>query len=475
MAKNSCVYFPKGRFKQELFTKLKADFGYNIAANVFNRVTHPSFTEAYKDSLILNEGVPTYESVMDNDAVINFIGKDNVLQALNAKQPHLEDSLENVEHLVNEAYKYNNDSNNRRYIAYVDHDDNNKLTLVIAPRSSGNIDIAENQFKIQKLNEKIASFLSPIGITMGILSDEETAVGRVGKTDFSRALDTANGLANMMAIANNLEGFKAMSEEFSHFLIGVYRKDPLVSRSIEVLKNKDVAREILGEQYDNVSNYYGGNKDLIAEEALGHMLRATLLKDKSSADNNQSTNRFKNLFKRAIDYIVGLFRGYNPSYIHSAINYVNSNMGELVKDLTEGKKTITKTDVAAAQRMATFNALSEKADVQIDVLKGIEQRAYKKALLQQNFEDETGKTVDYEKRATKMATNVHKVLKQNFAEEETIAAIASYLGLATKDLKKLYSDLLNIENLSTNDRFILLRNVLTNLQCYQPTIKELKA
>lgn len=469
MAK-SCVYLPGHPKRQKLFLKLKSEFGHNPAAFIYNKVTSDEFIDKYKDTLILDEGIPTYESVMQNDAVVTFIGEDNILKAANKKQPHLDDTVENVSILIEQANYYNTQPENSNHVAYVDYDSDKKLTIVIVPRTSENVSIAENQYKIQSLNEFIAETLAPIGITISSLSSYETSVGRVGLTDFNKAVDAANGLASMIYIANNMEGAKALSEEFAHFIVGVYRDDALVRRSLTALSNEDAVREILGEEYDKVYEFYDGNTSMIAEEALGHVLKATLLDENSSANLEYSNNRFKNLFRRAINYIVNLFKGYNPTSIQDSINYVQSNMSQLAKDIINQDKKITKKAIKKSQREAKFNALSEKAEAQIKVLKGIEERAYKNIFLQQDL------TVkgQYKKRASVLASNIHKMFKENFKEEETVAAIASYLSLAHHNIDRMFQDLEHIEDLSVEDRFILLRNVLYTLQSYAPTIKELK-
>ena len=469
MAK-SCVYTPKTKAGQKLLGNLKKDFQHGTAAYIYNRVVSPEFINKYKDSLILDEGIPTYESVMANPAVINYIGKDNMLTVQNNKQPHLPNTIENVSQLIEEANNFNN--NNDKYVAYVDYDSDNNLTLKIDFKNEASTNIAENQRKIQKLNERISEILTPIGITIGTLSNWETSVGRVGVTNFNKAVEAANGLASMMAIANNMEGHGAISEEFAHFLIGVFKDNSLVQRSLNALNNEEIAREILGDQYNKVSEYYNGDSKMIAEEALGHILRDTLLEVASNANLYISNNKFKNLFKRAIDYIIRLFKPYNPVSINEAILYVNSDMSNFAQKILKGQTAITKKDIEASKRVAIFNALSEKAEAQIQVLKKIEERAYKNIFLQQDLEGK--KQVRYKKRSSIFASSIHNIFNSNFKEEESMAAIASYLELSNLDLNKMYEELNNIENLSPENRFTLLRNVQYTLQAYAPTIKDLK-
>ena len=465
MAK-SCVLIPEGEAKQDLFFKLKDKFGREKAAFIYNRVITDTFINNYKDSLTLNEGIPTYESVISNPLVIDYLGED-LTRFLNTGWPHYEDKVENIPILLSRCKEFNSKDENKNFIAFVDYDADNKLTVKVEPRTEETIEIIDAQNRIYSLNKRISDALKDAGITMSFLSNIEVAAGRVGNTNFEHAVDVASNFANLIRIANNLEGYKALSEEFSHLIIGAYKGNLLVKRSLEALKNEQIARQILGNQYDTVSEFYDNDINLIAEEALGHILRNSLLEN-----NSFSRNPFKNLFNRAITYIKSLFKGYNPSYIEDSIQYVRSNMSTLASDILNKNIRLTPEKIIESERKAEFNALSEKAEVQLDVLKKIKERAYKNILLQQQFED----TEDYndKKRAAKLTKKLDKIINKNSEEEETIAAIYEYLDVAIKDLKTYEDELDNIEELSTQDKFILLRNIQNTLLAYELGIKELE-
>lgn len=467
----SCIYLPETEQEQQLFFELKKNFGHDKAALIYNKVTGEQFIETYRDSLVLQGNTPTYKSVITNPSVVEFLGEEAILKSINNNQPHLEDTVSNTAILINQAHDYNINPENEGYVAYVDYDENQNLTIKIERRTDENLENATNQYKVQKLNESIAGLLSPIGISIGHLSQEETVVGRVGVTDFNKAVDTANGLATMMAIANNMEGHGALSEEFSHFLIGVYRNETLVNRSINALKDQNTAMKILGDSYEAVYEYYDGDETMIAEEALGQVLRDTLLDNPTSANINTNPMPYKSLLQRCIDYILKFFKKYHPATIDERIAYVQTNMTQLAKEVMQQEKKITKKDIARAQREARFNALSEKMDAQVVALKRIEERDYKDIFLQQELQ---GKGPDYKKRASVFATNVNKQLNDKIKQGETLAAISNYITLATFDLRKYYNELSGIEDFDMRDRFTVLRNTHYRLQGMMQNIKELK-
>lgn len=463
---NSCVFMPKNPKRAALFKELKSNFGYDTASKVYNRVVGDEFINAYKDSLTLSEGVPTYASVMSIPVVQKFVGDAKMLKALNSKQLHLPDTLDNTAFLVNKAREFNTDAQHKSYVAIVDYDDNGDLTLKVEKRDKDNVAIADNQYKIQKLNEKVAEILTPMGINMAVLSREEVAAGRVGLTDFNHAADIASGFEGLIRVANNLEGNMAISEEFSHFIIGVYRNNPLVQRSINLLTSEIEARAVLGDEFDDVYNYYDGDMELVAEEAAGHVLKQALL--------NRNNAPSKPLFRRMVDFIVNLFKGVNPGYYADAIDAVTKDMSSIADSILSNKTTITKQDVVKAKRDATFNALSEKEKKQVEVLKGIVERSFKSAALQKNLVERAEKET-IQMKSMKLAESINTTFNANVTKEETMAAIAAYIDQAGGDIDNLLKDLSNIETLSTRDRFIVLSNILWKLKAYAPTIRELKS
>ena len=136
---NSCVFMPKNPKRAALFKELKSNFGYDTASKVYNRVVGDEFINAYKDSLTLSEGVPTYASVMSIPVVQKFIGDAKMLKALNGKQPHLPDTLDNTAFLINKAREFNTDAQYKSYVAIVDYDDNGELTLKVERRDKDNV------------------------------------------------------------------------------------------------------------------------------------------------------------------------------------------------------------------------------------------------------------------------------------------------------------------------------------------------
>jgi hypothetical protein len=51
----------------------------------------------------------------------------------------------------------------------------------------------------------------------------------------------AKGSVSMIRVANNREGFEALSEEYTHLIVELLRDNPLLKRSLEYLsKNPEL-------------------------------------------------------------------------------------------------------------------------------------------------------------------------------------------------------------------------------------------
>ncbi len=458
-----CVYIPsKG---VDTFLQLKKNFGYKTAAVIFNKVLGKDFLDMYKDSLTLDsEGVPTYQSIILNPSVEQYIGAENIMKSLTREQLTLDNTIENTSVLINRAHDFNQGEYSDKYVAIVEEVGDNKISVIVKGKNQETIDNAQYQYGIQKLNERVAEILAPLGVNISELSKEQSALGKVGLTDFNHAYDIANGFTGLIQVANNLEGHTALSEEFAHFVIGVYRNNPLVTRAINLLKNEYYARQVLGSSYDAVYENYNGNMDTIAEEAVGHIFRNELMK----ANNTPK----EPIFKRMVNFIVNLFKGINPGYYRDSINTVSEDLGKFARELLNSKRTITQSEIRKSQRDAQFNALSEKAEAQAKVLKNAVERAYKTAALQENLEDTKPEGTE-KSRFRKIAEDLSSMVNENIRAEETMAAIVKLLEVVQLNINYLHRSLNELGTMDIQDRFITLRNSLFTIQAYAATIDEL--
>lgn len=449
-----CVYKPsKGN---TLFSKLRKQFDYELAKTVFLKAINPQFISDYKDTLSLDaEGVPSFDSLMSNDYMKRFIGDKKMSNILTSKFNPVEDNLENFSMQLELAYQFNNTNDNRKdFVATVEYVGNN-IQVVVSPRTKESENKFNNQYSAFRLNEKLANIFSPLGITIGMLDQAEQKSGRVGVTDFSIVKDMANSFSSMIRVANNMEGAYAVSEEFSHLIIGVLRKDPLISRSIKVLEDHPEAIEaLLGNDYEDVVNFYQGDMSLVAEEAVGHLLQKNLLKGVDNLPN-------KTLFSRMLSYIKNKFKAFKVEDVEKAIIEVDSRMGILAKNVLTGGIKVTKEDIKNSYREVQFNALSDRIERNINILREAAKVETKRYKISKNL------------KKNQAEKEVNAILEYTSEDADTVEGILKYANTALNELRNLELQFQTIDSMPGNSKFGFLRTVKSYIHSYGGFIKSM--
>lgn len=456
MAKNYCTIIPsKGK---DLFLSLKKEYGYNIARQVFLKAIHPKFIADHKKTLVLDkEGVPTRDSLLSTPYIKNFLGDSVAIQAQNKKFPIYTDTQANYNIALEEAKNFNENSPERdRLVAYVDYTDDGKIKTTVTQKNSATVDRFNDQYSSFKLNQRLAEIFSHLGVTVGNLSAAEVSAGRVGVIDFNNAKGMAQDFLSMIRVANNMEGAQAISEEFSHLIIGLFRNEPLVKRTINALaEDEKVLREILGDEYEDTLDFQDGDMLKVAEEVAGQLLRKNLLEEALMPPTKKS------LFRRFINYIKSLFKDYSLTDVQNAITDADASLGELAKSIMSGTKNITQEDLKNSSRNAQFNALSNRIDRNIEILKTAARTEIKR-----------GRIVKGEKSsaAEQMVTNIMGFTN---ADSDTVEGLLNYAKVALGELQSLDIAFSNIGEMSPNNVFSLLRRTRMYLQSYTPFIDSL--
>lgn len=454
MAKNYCTYVPsKGK---DLFRNLKKQFGYDEARSIFLRAINPEFISDYKNTLSLDaEGVPTYDSLMVNTFIREFIGDNRMIEGLNKMYTSVEDTRDSYNNLLESAYQFNTTNpQNDRFIATVENEGQDKIRVKINLKTPETFERFKEQYATQKINERLVSIFQPLGITIGALSQAEVKAGRVGVTDFSVAKDIAYGFSSMIRVANNMEGSMALTEEFSHLIIGTFRKEPIVARAINLLaSNNDALKEILGDKFEDVLNFYEGDLNMVAEEAAGHILQKNLLNDVQNVPS-------PSLFRRMINWIISKFKGYNVSDVQDILDHVNTLTSSLAKDILNGTRSISQADVKASYREVQFNALSDKIDRNINILKEAAKTETKRFKI----------TKSKSKREVSESL-VNTLLEYASEDADVVEGIAYYCKTALTELRNLEAQLQMADNMNSGAKFSLLRATRMYIQSYGSFIK----
>lgn len=458
MAKNYCTYVPsKGK---SLFRELKKQFGYQTARGIFLRAINPEFIRDFKGTLSLDaEGVPTFESLMNNSFMKEFIGSRRIAEGLNKAYSPTEDTRENYGNLLESAYQFNTTNPQRDdFVATVEYVGDGRINVLVQPKTLEAIEKFKEQYSTQKLNDRLASIFQPLGITVGSLSQVEVNAGRVGLTDFSVARDIANGFVSVIKVANNMEGATHLTEEFAHLIVGTFRNEPLVQRAINALLDHDGSiQEILGDDYEDTVNFYNGDMELVAEEAVGHILQKNLSND---AENVKTP--VPSLFKRMIDWIVKKFQGYKVDDVQTAIDNVNTLMSSLAEDILNGTRQITQKDIKASQREAQFNALSDRIDRNIEILRNAAKTETKRY-----------KITKASRKKGAAETLVNTILQYTAEDADTVEGLFHYAKHALGELRNLEAQFQMADSMTPKQKFGFLRSVRMYTQSYGSFIKAL--
>ena len=465
----SCSYIPRNKKGEELegFQIYKKELGYQTAAKVFTTVLSPTFKKIHEKELVLDkQGVPTYESVAKIEYIQRLIGTDKLIRVDQKKFPKVENSRENYQRLILAAHSYNQSSDNRRFLtAVVVQTPDNMLQVEIRERNEQNVTEYENQYSTQLLNQRLENILGDLGVTVDLLEDYEQTEGYV---DFSKADSIADGFAGLINIANGMQGELALSEEFSHLLIGIFRDTPLVQRSLNQLtNNEELVKEVLGDEYEQNKAYYEQNpnrdafgneipvEETLAEEALGRILQDKL---KTANVETSDSKPLTSLINRLISYIKRVFRGKDADVIKKAKNEVSATMGELAKNVLNGTQQLKTEELIKNRRNARFNHLRDANDKVLSLLKNANE-----------IERKRSKIAPKEERQS-IKDNIVK-LESLMTDAKKMEGLHTYAKWALQDLQGAMDKLDISGTLSTQD-FANLRHIKSVLDSYEGFISD---
>lgn len=452
----SCTFIPsKGA---GLFTSLKKDFGYQTAREIFLRGINPDFIKDHRKVLDLDkEGVPTKESLMRTGYMQNLIGSIKITDSLHSKYPPRDNTRENYSVMMDQARGFNaNSEYNNRFTALVETE-RDKLVIKFVPKTKESARQFNDRYSALKVNRSLGAMFGELGVTAEMLSDAEVNAGRTGMTDFSKARNMAGQFSGLIRVANNMEGEVALTEEFSHVLVGIFHDSPLVTRGLTVLSSSPEAlQKILGDQYEDTVKFQNGDMRLVAEEALGKLLRDNLVKETTLKDTPAPS-----LFRRIMDFIKDAFRKYRSSDVDKLITDANQSMGDFAKRILDSTFEVSEEDIADAERNAQFNALSDTIDRRIDILKN----ALKTELKRSKIYSSDNKTT---------VNNLYIALQ----DENTLEGILEYAKSALSNMTYAYEKIDDIQsNLNNLDKdenpFAIIRECSTILESYAEFVTSL--
>lgn len=487
MSRN-CAIIPQVRNNRDqvvdsrLFKDLLAYTGNNRteATRLYLITKSSEFIKNWNPKLTLDENnEPTLRSLLQKTNIKDVIPESKVLERLNREIGYYKrgmdrpalwvNSDENYQKLLQKAISFNQTSDFRDdYVAKITKIQDTEsprifIGIKVEKRNKVNSIEADKMAYNANLNSRLRDILAAKGITIGALTDLEKRLGINGVTDFDVARTAANGMIEMIRLANGIEGEKALPEEFAHFAIEAMGESPLINRLINNLSSSGLIGEILGDEYETYNTLYKGDTAKLAKEAAGKLLAKHLLKSEPIGQKP-----YKNLLERVISAIKSFFKTINVNQIQKAIYEADKDFGRLARDILNGRMD---------EEISIDNIKSSDLFYQTN-----ERIQRDRKVLQNIINNELKRLKIYEKRNpnSQFSTNQRLLidrLEMELYDNNEIEGIYSFLDNALEELQKVSYRLELLRDTpatNVNERASVLRDVRNYMYSYKNIIEDIR-
>lgn len=487
MARN-CAIIPQVRNNKgqvvdsKLFKGLLAYTGNNRseATRLYLITKSSEFIKNWNPRLALDENnEPTLRSLLQKTNISDVIPESKVLERLNREIGYYKRGMdrpalwvnndENYQKLLQKAISFNQTSDFRDdYVAKITKTQDTEsprifIGVKVEKRNRLNSIDADKMAYNANLNSRLRDILAANGIAVGALTDLEKRMGINGVTDFDVARTAANGMIEMIRLANGIEGEKALPEEFAHFAIEAMGESSLINRLINNLSSSGLIGEILGDEYETYDTLYKGDTVKLAKEAAGKLLAKHLLKSEPIEQKP-----YKNLLERVISAIKSFFKTMNASQIQKAMYEADKDFGRLARDILNGRMD-EEINVENINSSGLFYQTNER--VQRD-----------RKLLQDIMNNELKRLKIYEKRNPNSQFSANQRLlidrlELELADNNEVEGIYAFLDNALEELQKVSNRLEVLRNTpatNVNERASVLRDVRNYMYSYKNIIGDIR-
>lgn len=452
------------------------------AVRIYQITKSQQFIQNWNPRLTLDDnGEPTVRSLLQKTNLSSFVNETMVLRKLNRDIGYYKRGMdrpalwiknpENYKKLTDKARNFNLNSEFRdEYVAkIIDIYDNESsrvfMGVRVEKRNRLNSIEADKMEYNESLNERLKDILSSHGVSIGALTELERRMGINGVTDFDQAKSAAEGMVELIRLADGIQGEKALPEEFAHFALeAMGNSNPLVNRLINLIASNNLASEIIGEDYETYSELYGQDEARLAKEAAGKLLARHLLQAETIP-----AKPYRNLLQRVISSIKNFFKGLSASSIQKAMKQADKGFGTLARGILDGNMDDAISINNITESQAFYNTT--------------ERVARDKKLLQNIINNELKRLKVYEARnpnstfSTTQKLLIDK-LEMELADNNEIEGIYSFADNTLELLGKLEARLITLQNTpasSINERAKVLRDVRNYLYSYKHIVDDIKA
>lgn len=474
----SCAVIPQVRGKNgeikdsRLFKDLLSFTNNN--RNQTNRIYYitknPKFQSDYSDVLSYDDsGEVTMKSLLKLD-LSSFIEDSEIIDKISKDYGFYEkgkpiikdDTTENYNTSVEQAMSFNSSSEYKDGFVAVVNRTNDRNIYVSVEKAT-----PESQAAVQKmaasynLNKKIRDFLSKNGISIGALNSLDLALGRSGVADFSKAIKEGEGIAELIRIAQGSKGEEILPEEFSHFIIEALSDEPTVNRLINLMSDRDLAKEVLGDDYSSYAS--------LTDNMLAHEAAARLLLDSIYESENIKSGIWDRLLSRVKDRFNSRFSKMDKDSLLAIIGESKAAAQQLISSLPLQKISLQISDRQLAH-----------VDSRIESIKKLLKRIQNQEIKRYHI---------YKTRITKRGTNEDTAgfqaiqrefvnhLESHLMSGKFIEGIVFYLKEANdtmKSVKNLF-DRLDDTSLGFEEKARYLREIGNYIGSYSSTIQDIRS
>ena len=303
--------------------------------------------------------------------------------------------------------------------------DGNPITVKVQSSPEG-IREARRQQVYVELNDRLREILREKGVDIGVLTDIETRMGLAGVADFDTATVTAEGLVEMIRIAEGYRGEEALPEEFAHLAIEMIGHDnPLVKRLLTTLDgSEDSLREAFEGQYDDYVEAYKDDREKMILEAAGKLVAKNLFMQQEI-----QSSPVRRLVHRVVDAIKSFFRQFRRDEVQNAIFDANQVASKLAREMLGGKILDDRTlqDInAQGQLLAQAKKIKKDLTGKSDILNKLLKTETKRLFI---FQQRIGYDKDRAKKSSAIIATEKQIAKLEAAirNYKTEDAIVTYM------------------------------------------------
>ena len=265
-----------------------------LAKEYYGIGINPKFLEKVQESAKFDEnGEITFQSLRKL-AKLN-VKKDTLLNTLNKD---INSGVYDYEDAITRLQSFNRNSQfNNEFMATITSTKDGKYHLSVVERNSSNELALNKEISNRTLQDRIKYYLNKAGVSIRFIENDEKINGRYSTKN---AKKTADGLYQLIQVANGKNVTGVLAEEAGHFAIGALGESPLVERLMRLL-TPEVQKQIVGEDYD--SKYLGeSSKREIAGTLVGQAIAGNI---DGKAPWQTLAERIVNMAKRVFHSIKG--------------------------------------------------------------------------------------------------------------------------------------------------------------------------